>query len=255
MSMRAWFLGPLLAVAALQTVPTASAQGTTGRLIGIVRDTEGSVLSGVTVVIASPSQIGGPQTTRTRTDGTFSFSHLAPGAYDVRFELAGFQTAEFTAVAVALDRAAEVLPKLELGRLAESITVTTSPPVVDVTRAGMSSVYSGDYLDRASVGTQGRSYLAVVGRAANADVPFPIIPGEKRQIGVKGSAQAHPRRPALPIRPDPPSRAPHPPRLLRTGAVSVPSRPRQRARRGTRAPPPPGSSRPRRTPAASPCKM
>src|SRR5947209_1244207 len=167
--MRAWFLGPLLAVAALQTVPTASAQGTTGRLIGIVRDTEGSVLSGVTVVIASPSQIGGPQTTRTRTDGTFSFSHLAPGAYDVRFELAGFQTAEFTAVAVALDRAAEVLPKLELGRLAESITVTTSPPVVDVTRAGMSSVYSGDYLDRASVGTQGRSYLAVVGRAAGAD--------------------------------------------------------------------------------------
>jgi hypothetical protein len=169
--MRAWpfFVGLLAAALALQ-VPMASAQGTTGRLIGTVRDSEGSALSGVAVVITSPSLIGGPRTTSTRTDGTFSFAYLAPGAYDVRFELAGFQTAELTAAKVALDRVTKVLPNLvKLGRFAESISVTTAPPVVDVTRAGMSSVYSGEYLDRTSVGVQSRSYLAVVGRAAGAD--------------------------------------------------------------------------------------
>lgn len=168
--MKAWLLlGTLAAALALQTVAPVLAQGTTGRLIGTVRDAEGSALSGVAVAIASPALIGGPQTTRTRPDGTFSFPHLPPGAYDVRFELAGFETKDFTAVAVALDRATEVLPTLALGRLAESITVTTGPPVVDVTRAGMSSVYSGEYLDRTSVGTQSRNYLSVVGRAAGAD--------------------------------------------------------------------------------------
>jgi TonB-dependent receptor-like protein/carboxypeptidase family protein len=162
--------GLLVMALALHTVPTASAQGTTGRLIGAVRDAEGSTLSGVIVVIASPALIGGPRTTRTGPDGTFSIAHLAPGAYTVRFDLPAFQSLELTAVEVALDRATEVLPKLEkIGRLADSITVTTDEPVVDVTRAGISSTYSGEYLDRTSVGVQGRSYLAVVGRAAGAD--------------------------------------------------------------------------------------
>jgi hypothetical protein len=163
------FLGTLVLALALQAPPPVSAQGTTGRFVGTVKDEGGSVLSGVAVAITSPSLIGGPQRTQTRPDGTFSFAHLPPGTYKVRFELAGFETAEFTAVVVLLDRATEVLATLAPGRIAESITVTTAPPVVDVSRAGMSSVYSGEYLDRTSVGTQSRSYLSVVGRAAGAD--------------------------------------------------------------------------------------
>jgi TonB dependent receptor-like, beta-barrel/Carboxypeptidase regulatory-like domain len=157
-------------MALLPLVPTpALAQGTTGSLIGTVRDSLGGVLPGVRVTIASASLIGGPKGAVTGPDGRFAFTYLDPGAYDVRCELDGFKTEEIKGVQVILDRAAEVLPKLEVGGLAESLTVTTDLPAVDTTRAGVSSVYSLDYLERASIGSQGRSYQVVIGRTPGAD--------------------------------------------------------------------------------------
>src|SRR6266545_7481151 len=168
--MRAWhLLSPFVAALALQAVPMALAQGTTGRVIGTVKDAQGSVLSGVAVSISSPSLMGGPRETQTGSDGSFSFAHLAPGAYDVRFELPGFKTQELKGVKVSVDRTVEVFPKLEIGRFAESITVTTDLPVVDSTRTGISTVFSIEYLDRAAIGSQGRSYQSVIGRASGAD--------------------------------------------------------------------------------------
>ena len=167
--MRAWLLLSLVAALALQTTAVASAQGTTGSVLGTVKDDKGGVLPGATVSISSPSLLGGPRVTRTGPDGTFSFARLPPGTYDVRCELPGFKTQELKGIEVALDRAAEVFPKLEAGRFAESITVTTDLPVIDLSRAGTSTVYSTEYLDRAAIGSRGRSYQSVIGRAAGAD--------------------------------------------------------------------------------------
>src|SRR5579864_7993116 len=140
---RVWL--PVFAALAALTAPPAWAQGTTGSLIGTVRDAQGGVLAGVMVTITSPSLIGGPRVAHTGRDGRFAFAKLDPGAYDVRCELAGFKAEEIKGVQVSLDRAAEVLPKLEIGGLAESLTVSTDLPVVDTTRAGLSTVYSLDY--------------------------------------------------------------------------------------------------------------
>lgn len=86
-------------------------QGTIGRLIGTVKDAQGNALPGATVSISSPSLLGGSRATRTRLDGTFSFTHLTPGTYIVRCELSGFRAAELQGVEVPLDRAAEVFPR------------------------------------------------------------------------------------------------------------------------------------------------
>jgi hypothetical protein len=168
--MRAWHLSTLLIIAlTLQAVPIASAQGTSGRVTGTVKDTEGRVLAGVAVAISSPALIGGLKATQTGPDGSFSFTHLAPGAYDLRFELAGFKAQEMKGVTVSVDRTVEVFPKLEVGGFAESITVTTDLPVVDSTRTGISAVFSPEYLDRAAIGSSGRSYQFVIGRTPGAD--------------------------------------------------------------------------------------
>ena len=164
---RVWI--PVFAALAALTAPPAWAQGTTGSLIGTVRDAQGGVLAGVTVTISSPSLIGGPRVAHTGRDGRFAFAKLDPGAYDVRCEVAGFKTEEIKGVQVSLDRAAEVLPKLEVGGLAESLTVATDLPVVDTTRAGLSVVYPLDYLERAALGSQGRTYQSVIGRTPGAD--------------------------------------------------------------------------------------
>jgi hypothetical protein len=161
--------GLLIAVVAFHAAPPAAAQGTTGRLIGTVRDAKGNALEGVAVSISSRALIGGPRVTRTGPGGTFSLAHLAPGSYTVRCELQGFEAEELRGVEVALDRTAEVFPRLAIGRFAETVTVTTELPVVDTTRTGVSNVYSADYLARVAVGSRGRSYQSVVGRAAGAD--------------------------------------------------------------------------------------
>jgi hypothetical protein len=167
--MRAWHLLSLLVLLAPQAVPMVSAQGTTGRVTGTVRDAQESVLSGVAVSISSPSLIGGPRVTQTGSDGRFSFAHLAPGSYDVHFELPGFKSQNLKGVEVSVDRTVEVFPKLEIGRFADSITVTTDLPVMDTTRTGISTVFSSEYLDHVAIGSQGRSYQSVIGRTAGAD--------------------------------------------------------------------------------------
>jgi len=168
--MRRWcLLVTLLAALAPLTAVPARAQSTTGSLIGTVKDTQGGALAGVTVTISSAALIGGPRAAHTGPDGRFAFVKLDPGSYDVRCELEGFKSEEIKGVQVALDRAAEVLPKLEVGRLSESLTVTTDVPVIDTTRAGVGVVYPLDYLERAALGSGGRTYQSVIGRAPGAD--------------------------------------------------------------------------------------
>jgi Carboxypeptidase regulatory-like domain len=142
-------------------------------MTGMVRDDQGIVLAGVAVSIASSSLIGGPRATQTGSDGRFSFTKLAPGYYDIRFELPGFEPQNMKGVEVSVDRAVEVLPKLEALpptlKVGETITVTGNLPVVDVTRTGISTVFSADYLDHTAIGSQGRSYQMAIGRAPGAD--------------------------------------------------------------------------------------
>ena len=127
------------------------------------------VLAGVAVSISSSSLIGGPRATQTGSDGSFSFTQLAPGYYDIRFELSGFKSQDMKGVEVSVGRAVEVLPKLEDGPFVESITVTSDLPVVDVTRIGISTVFSADYLDHTAIGSQGRTYQLAIGRTPGAD--------------------------------------------------------------------------------------
>lgn len=57
--MRIWRFLSFLAVISLLAVPMASAQETTGGMIGIVKDLQDTALSKVNVYISSPSLIGG----------------------------------------------------------------------------------------------------------------------------------------------------------------------------------------------------
>jgi hypothetical protein len=62
---------------------------TTGGISGRVTDSTGAVLPGVTVELRSDA-LQGVRTDVTASDGTYRFSLLPPGGYDVRFALEGF---------------------------------------------------------------------------------------------------------------------------------------------------------------------
>src|SRR5215218_6924756 len=73
-------------VAALPSAAYAQA------LAGVVRDTSGAVLPGVTVEASSPALIEKVRSVATDAAGQFKIVDLRPGVYAVTFTLAGFNT-------------------------------------------------------------------------------------------------------------------------------------------------------------------
>src|SRR5262245_4548326 len=87
----------LLLVAAV----SASAQETRGSIEGVVKDTSGAVLPGVTVEARSPALVG-VATSTTDASGIYRFPALAVGRYEVTATLTGFQTAKVESIQLQL---------------------------------------------------------------------------------------------------------------------------------------------------------
>ena len=70
-------------------------------LTGVVRDTSGAVLPGVTVEAASPALIEKVRSTVSDADGQYRIVDLRPGTYRVTFTLPGFTTVQREGVELA----------------------------------------------------------------------------------------------------------------------------------------------------------
>jgi carboxypeptidase family protein len=122
-------LRPLLTLALAVMVPSlAAAQSITG----VVRDTSGAVLPGVTVEAASPALIEKVRTGVTDGTGQYRIENLTPGTYKVTWSLTGFTKVEREGVQVTTGVTVTLNADLRVGGVQESITVTGETPVVDV---------------------------------------------------------------------------------------------------------------------------
>jgi outer membrane receptor protein involved in Fe transport len=140
----------LVAVTALATA--ANAQVQTGSIVGSVSDSSGAVLPGVSVTLGGDRLIGGPQSVSTDTSGSYRFDRLPPGDYLVKFELQGFKTVERAAIRVNAAFTATVNAKLEVGSVAETITVTGESPTVDTKSNLQQTVMSQEILEGVPTG-------------------------------------------------------------------------------------------------------
>src|SRR5688500_19936677 len=84
----------------------ASAQEQRGSIEGVVKDTSGGVLPGVTVTAQSVS--GAKLEAVTDAEGIFRFPSVAPGTYSVAANLAGFAPRNVSNVQVSLGQARRV---------------------------------------------------------------------------------------------------------------------------------------------------
>ena len=111
--------------------PSRCQSATTGALAGAVTDPAGAALPHVTVTLANSATMA-TQTAVTSASGAYTFSLLAPGAYQVQFAASGFKTALMSSVAVNVGEAPTLDAALERGEAGEPvpcqcrITVTTS---------------------------------------------------------------------------------------------------------------------------------
>src|SRR5713226_598319 len=120
----------IVLIAALGSVP-AFAQ-TSQSILGTVKDASGGVVAGANVTTRNTET----QLTRTLTtgdDGTYRFSGLPPGHYEVTAERDGFKKS--TQKDLVLDVSQELVTNfsLEVGSPSQTVEVSTEAPVVNTT--------------------------------------------------------------------------------------------------------------------------
>jgi Carboxypeptidase regulatory-like domain len=140
-----WKVIAALVVWACSVMPVG-AQGV-GTIGGTVTDTSDAVMPGVAITLSSTQgTIGANQQTVTDERGAYQFLRLVPGTYIVKAELQGFRPAEQTNIVVNADETSRANLKLQIGTLAEGVTVTGEAPLLDTTSALKQTVLSSEVL-------------------------------------------------------------------------------------------------------------
>src|SRR5262245_39767502 len=93
-----------------------------GQINGVVADSSGGVIPGVTVT-AVESGTGISRDTVSGANGRYSFVAMRPTTYEIRAELTGFRTVRRTDVILQANQNLTLNITLELGELAETVTV------------------------------------------------------------------------------------------------------------------------------------
>jgi hypothetical protein len=149
-----------LALLALVLLPASGyAQAT---LAGIVRDSSGAVLPGVTVEAASPVLIEKVRSATTDGTGQYQIVDLRPGTYVVTFTLTGFTTTKREGVAISGSGVITISADLRVGNVSETVNVTGETPVVDVQSTRRQSVVENDVINTLPASRSYGSILAAV---------------------------------------------------------------------------------------------
>ncbi len=163
----------VLVICSLILTASAPAQEQTGSIEGVVRDQQGGVLPGSTVE-ARHLQIGSTITLTSDLAGTFRFTALAPGYYDVTASLSGFQAAKSEHVEVLLGQIKRLEFSLPVAGITEQIeVVATASPLIDVKQNTRGFSLRQDQIDKLP---RGLDYTSVV----------PLMPGANSEPKLGG---------------------------------------------------------------------
>ncbi|HUR34822.1 MAG TPA: TonB-dependent receptor [Vicinamibacterales bacterium] len=175
--------GLLLGLAALVLVSgTASAQSA---ISGLVKDSTGAVMPGVTIEAASPALIERTRTVSSDAQGRYAIVDLRPGAYKLTFTLQGFRTVIQENIDLPSNFTATVNAELELGAVEESVTVSGQAPTVDVQNAQRTTVISRELLDAVPMP---RMFVAEAAMAVGTKVSSQNVGGTRAAVNPRVTA-------------------------------------------------------------------
>src|SRR5438552_18230799 len=144
-SKRAARISASLLVGLLVLVPIAAAQQASG-IAGVVKDTSGAVLPGVTVEATSPALIEKVRSVVTDSEGRYNIVDLRPGTYTVTFSLPGFSTLKREGITLTAGFTATVHGDMQVGALEETVTVSGAAPLIDTENVRQASLVSSELL-------------------------------------------------------------------------------------------------------------
>ncbi len=169
------FVGSLLSafvlVAALPSLLHAQSA-----ITGVVKDTSGAVLPGVTVEASSDVLIEKVRTVTTDGGGQYRIIDLRPGVYKVTFTLPGFNTFAREGLELPTDFTATINAEMRVGVLEETVTVTGESPIVDVSSTARVQVLDRTALDALPTG---RSIFSMAQLVPGVNLNAPDVGGSR----------------------------------------------------------------------------
>ncbi|HUP40044.1 MAG TPA: TonB-dependent receptor, partial [Vicinamibacterales bacterium] len=120
-----------LALTFIITFPIhTAAQVLEATLYGVVQDSSGAILPGVTVMVTHQGTTLKRETV-SDARGEFALPALPAGTYTIRMELSGFKTYENKGLSLNAGQTVRQTFALEVGTLAETVTVAESAPLIE----------------------------------------------------------------------------------------------------------------------------
>ena len=172
----------------LAGVAVASAQTVGASLRGTVTDSSGGALPGATVTILNVGT-GASRELQTDSAGRYTAPLLPPGDYEVHVALTGFQPYARRGLRLAVGQDAALDVKLELGQLAEVVTVSGAAPNVDLTSGAVSGLVTDKQIR--DLPLNGRSFqqlaLLQVGVTSALTAGNDVVGGRTPKISVNGA--------------------------------------------------------------------
>jgi len=163
----------LVVVTCLACAPARVWAQAASAIAGVVKDTTGAVLPGVTVEASSPALIERTRSVVSDPQGQYKIVDLRPGTYTVTFSIAGFSTVKREGIELSAAFTATVNAELRVGALEETITVAGQSPMVDTQNVVQQKVIRRDFLE--SLPNSRSNYAA-------------LTPGASRSNDVGGSS-------------------------------------------------------------------
>ncbi len=150
-------LRTLAAAIVVAFVATAAlAQLPTGNILGVVKDSSGGVVSGASVTVRNVDT-GSSRTSATGDDGSYRFSALAVGNYDIGVSHDGFQTASRKGLNLSVAQEAVIDFTMQVGSSTQTVVVTEEAPVINTTSGSISGLVSEQKMS--DLPLNGRNYV------------------------------------------------------------------------------------------------
>jgi hypothetical protein len=148
-----------------------------------VLDSTHAGIPGATVTVTNTGT-NAKRVATTDEDGRFSVPNLPPATYQIRVELAGFQTADVKAFTLRNGEIARPLITLALANVAENVTVIGESPLLQTSSASVSQTISRKQIE--DVPINGRTLLSLAALSAGV-TPQAFTRGT--QFGAAGSSR------------------------------------------------------------------
>ena len=123
----------------LLTTGVALGQQDMGVITGVITDVSGAAVPGARVVVVN-RDTNETRMTETSDTGAYTVGPLRIGTYDINVESAGFKKAVWKGIALHAQDRVRADMRLELGQVADTVTVTTEAPLLESETSSLSHV-------------------------------------------------------------------------------------------------------------------